>query len=316
LNFEDEHYVRIYTRDTKTWLRWGWEGQTVFCLLDRKLDKAGVLDDVDDPTEDVALVTGLPIEVVAVGLPRLLASGTIEHRGTKLVCPNYIPANTAKKSDRLRTQDSRERRAAVARHGESQGVTGENENPKERDEVSRNSEPLSRFVTESHGESQGVTSVSHKADQHKADQINADQINADQINTPTPRGKIPCPPDLSLTPDQVATLEAGGLMIPKWAIDELTATIRVGWLGDDDPSKHKTLAHWRSYLLGAIRKSWQDPKRRPRKPDPNPVPRVTAEELEARERADEEHRQALLAKYGNLPAPEAIDYGNILEGVG
>ena len=53
MNFEDEHYVRIYTKDTKTWLRWGWEGQTVFMHLMRRLDKAGVLEDIEDPVPDV-----------------------------------------------------------------------------------------------------------------------------------------------------------------------------------------------------------------------------------------------------------------------
>lgn len=116
MNFEDEHYVRIYTRDTKTWLRWGWEGQCVFMATMRKLDKAGILD-VDDPIEDVALVTGLPVEIVTAGLPRVLRSGTFEVRNGRLVCPRYIEGQTAAKSDAQRMREHRERRRAEARGG-------------------------------------------------------------------------------------------------------------------------------------------------------------------------------------------------------
>lgn len=114
MNFEDEHYVRIYTRDTKSWLRWGWEGQAVFVAVMRKLDKAGVMD-IDDPIEDVALVTGIPVEIVAIGLPRVLKSGTFEVRQGHLICPRYIEGQSTPKSDAQRMRELRERRSAKAR---------------------------------------------------------------------------------------------------------------------------------------------------------------------------------------------------------
>lgn len=164
MNFEDEHYVRIYTRDTKTWLKWGWEGQVLFCLVDRKFDKAGTLDDIEEPNEDLALLTGLPLEVVSVGLDRLLRSGTFELHGTTLVCPKYVAANSTPKSDKLRASESRMRRAAEARTG----VT-------KRDSVSQNVTDQSQSVTTSHDASQAVTKC------HSV-QINAVQINALQCN--------------------------------------------------------------------------------------------------------------------------------------
>jgi hypothetical protein len=118
VNFEDEHYVRLYTRDTKTWLKWGWEGQCVFMQLMRRMDKAGVLDDVEDACEDVALLTGMPVAVVEIGLPKILKSGAVEHVGNRLVVPNYIDAQTAARSDKLRARESRERRSATARLAE------------------------------------------------------------------------------------------------------------------------------------------------------------------------------------------------------
>src|SRR5690606_20020069 len=69
----------------------------------------------EDPVPDVALMTGLPEEVVSVGLPKLLKSGTLEINGTALVAPKYIEAQTAAKSDAQRQRERREKRRAEAR---------------------------------------------------------------------------------------------------------------------------------------------------------------------------------------------------------
>ena len=36
VDFSDESYVRLYTRDTVSWLRLGWEAQALLCLLLRQ----------------------------------------------------------------------------------------------------------------------------------------------------------------------------------------------------------------------------------------------------------------------------------------
>jgi hypothetical protein len=125
VNFEDEHYVRIYTRDTKTWLRWGWEGQAVFALTARKLDALGRLS-VDDPVADVALLTGMPEDVVRVGLKRVLASGALVAHEGYLECPNWIDGQTATKSDSARCREYRARLKArrVIPRGERYPDTG------------------------------------------------------------------------------------------------------------------------------------------------------------------------------------------------
>jgi hypothetical protein len=176
MNFEDEPYVRLYQRDTKTWLKWQWEGQSVWSLLSRKLDRAGVLDDVTDPVADVALVTGLPESVVSIGLPRIIESGTLEHRGSLLVAPRFVEGQTATKSDRLRSAELRKRRRDQARSGELGEPSGEvveppivaaNDASHESRDVSaptrgvtpapRNVSAPSRGITESHAPSRGVT---------------------------------------------------------------------------------------------------------------------------------------------------------------
>lgn len=115
MNFSDESYVRLYVRDTKTWLRLGFEGQCVLMFLLRKLDRAGVLDGMEELHQDVALVTGVPLSVVDVGLPRLLERGVFELRGGCLIMPNFIEAQTAIRTDKARQKDSRDRRLAEAR---------------------------------------------------------------------------------------------------------------------------------------------------------------------------------------------------------
>jgi hypothetical protein len=130
MNFEDERYVRVYTRDTLTWVRLGWQGQSVLALLMRKVDRAGVVE-IDDEEPAVALsgITGVPIEICDVAWLRL-SSGkkpTVTLRdgpSRALVVPNFLPAQEAKQSDKARARKSRElRRLVTGRDEESQGVT-------------------------------------------------------------------------------------------------------------------------------------------------------------------------------------------------
>ncbi len=144
MNFEDESYVRLYTRDTPTWLRLGFEGQAVLSLLLRKVDRAGVLDGVDDPIADVALVLGAPLPFVAAAMPRLLALGTATHGRGRLVRPRFVEAQSATKSDKTRARDSRARRRDLGR------VIELNEPVTSRDEASRETGPR-------HAPSQPVT---------------------------------------------------------------------------------------------------------------------------------------------------------------
>lgn len=124
MNFEDESYVRLYIRDTNTWLRLGFEGQAVLMFLLRKLDRAGVLDGIEDLFPDVALFAGVPLELVKLGLPRLLDRGVLVSDGGRLVMPNYVHAQNCSKSDRARQLESRAKRASVTNRDQpSQNVT-------------------------------------------------------------------------------------------------------------------------------------------------------------------------------------------------
>lgn len=114
MNFEDEEYVRLYTRDTVTMKRIGWEGRTVLWHLMRKVEGSGVLelDAGDDAAEAVAALCDLSEELARTGLERLASRGVTELHGSSLVLVKFVEAQNARRSDRLRAQDYRDRKRA------------------------------------------------------------------------------------------------------------------------------------------------------------------------------------------------------------
>lgn len=142
MNFEDEEYVRLYCKDTVTVRKIGWEGRLVLWEIMRKVDLAGVLDlqAEDDEVEAVASLIGVPEEIVRVGLERLASRGVTSHHGPNLVVTRFVEAQNAKRSDRLRAQEYRDRKrletlaasnaqsqSAEESDAASQGVTNNNE---------------------------------------------------------------------------------------------------------------------------------------------------------------------------------------------
>lgn len=155
MDWSNEHYVRLYTRDTTTWHRLGWDGQCVMAQMLRKFDMAGVID-IDDlePWEAVVMHVRAPEDMAKRGVEACLRLGVLEHRGSCLVMPNYIEAQEASKSDKQRQRESRERRRArTARTEPSQNVT-EDEVVSQIVTRSTGSEPeASQEVTDGHNRS-------------------------------------------------------------------------------------------------------------------------------------------------------------------
>lgn len=110
MNWGDERYVRIYTRDTTDWLLWSWQARAVFVELCRKVDRAGVLEFGARGPKAIAAHLRIPWEVVEPALGELTESGTVEIRDGALVVINFLEAQEAIKSDRARQKDSRNRR--------------------------------------------------------------------------------------------------------------------------------------------------------------------------------------------------------------
>lgn len=122
MRWEDERYVRLYTRDSATWALLPWQGRCLLPLLLRKVDRAGVLEVLEG--EEVAALAELvkvPEEVVGPGLEALQKRGTVVIRAGKLQLPTFLAAQEARASDKIRQQKSREL-AAIA-EGVSHGVT-------------------------------------------------------------------------------------------------------------------------------------------------------------------------------------------------
>lgn len=134
MRWEDERYVRVYTRDTVDWQGLSFEAQALFVLLLRKVDRAGLLDLGKPGKRGVAVAIGHAREWARLepALEELLADGCarLVDDGRRLLVPNFLAAQEAKASDKSRQQKSRETARDVAaaepvlsRDAESHGVT-------------------------------------------------------------------------------------------------------------------------------------------------------------------------------------------------
>lgn len=124
MNFEDERYVRVYTRKTVTTKLLGWDGRMCLHALLLEVDRAGVLDlEGLDPAEALAAMADLPLEHATTGMAKLLQRGVVVVTNGVLFLPNFIRAQEARQSDAQRQRESRARRAAAARAEEVAGVT-------------------------------------------------------------------------------------------------------------------------------------------------------------------------------------------------
>lgn len=116
MDWSNERYVRLFTRDTPEWLCWSWQSRALWPLLIRKVDRSGVLANKLG-ARGVAALVGLPVEVVEAGLPDLLADGCLQVHPLGYVIPNFIEAQEAPQSDKQRKRESRERRRAMVDSG-------------------------------------------------------------------------------------------------------------------------------------------------------------------------------------------------------
>ena len=110
MNWDDEMFVKLYTRDTTTWKMFGWQARCVLLLMLRKVDRSGVLEVGDAGVDGLAAHLELPPEVVRSGVPQLKKHGTIRQSPTAFVLPNFVIAQSARQTNRIRQLMTRERR--------------------------------------------------------------------------------------------------------------------------------------------------------------------------------------------------------------
>jgi hypothetical protein len=174
VNFEDERYVRVYTRKTVTMKLLGWEGRMCLHALLLEVDRAGVLElEGMDPAEALAAMADLPIEHARVGMARLIERGVVTVRDGILLLPRFIEAQEAKQTDAQRQRESRANRAARLRISEHAARVVP-------PDVTNRDHKRSHDVTSGHTESHAVT-VGHSV-------LSSAQLSSAQQGdlTPTP----------------------------------------------------------------------------------------------------------------------------------
>jgi hypothetical protein len=157
MDWANERYVRLYTRDTEDDLLLSWEATALWRALLRKVDRAGVLE-AKRGARSLALVSRIPLEVVERVLPELLADGRLAEHELGYVAPNFIEAQETPQSDRQRKVESRARRRDRGRHVPSHEVT--DGHAQSHEVTNRDSEVTERDpnVTRGHTASRPVTS--------------------------------------------------------------------------------------------------------------------------------------------------------------
>lgn len=112
MNFEDEPYVRKYTRKTVTSRLLGWQGRAVLDAMLGEFDAAGIFAIRGDAAQCISAVTDIPIEIVRAGLGLLIETETWVVTARSITWLTFEEAQNCRRSDRLRQRESRRARSA------------------------------------------------------------------------------------------------------------------------------------------------------------------------------------------------------------
>jgi hypothetical protein len=130
MDWPNENYVRLYTRETDDDLVLSWEARAVWHEMLKRFDRSGLIE-LRRGRKGLAAVLRVPVEVVERGVPELIEDGRIRELESGYFAPNFMEAQEATKSDRQRQKESRERRRS------KHAVTDQDEPVTNRDETSR-----------------------------------------------------------------------------------------------------------------------------------------------------------------------------------
>ena len=111
MDWSNEIYVKVYVRDTDDDLALSWEARALWDRLMKKFDRSGLLA-TKRGSRGVTAASLMPLEVVERALPELLADGRLVEVEGGYFAPNFLAAQEAIKSDKLRQREARERRRA------------------------------------------------------------------------------------------------------------------------------------------------------------------------------------------------------------
>jgi uncharacterized phage protein (TIGR02220 family) len=116
MDWPNERYVRLYTRDSTTWKLLDWKARALLPLLMRKLNRAGVLELGSDGVLGIAAHVEMPLEIVEDGMRQLLARGVFVMTSTAVVMPNFLEAQEASQTTAHRSREYRARSRDAALH--------------------------------------------------------------------------------------------------------------------------------------------------------------------------------------------------------
>lgn len=109
MDWSNERYVRVYTRDTDDWVALSWQARSTLVMMLRAVDRAGILQTKRGP-RGVAGLLRMPVEVVEAAISELVADGCIRECDAGYVLPNFVEAQEAVQTDAQRQRESRARR--------------------------------------------------------------------------------------------------------------------------------------------------------------------------------------------------------------
>jgi len=149
MRWQDERYVRFYTRNSPEWCVLSWQARGLFGLILRELDRAGILPLGKLGLRAVAVAVRASWEEIEKPLTEILADGMAVYREDLqlLVVPNFVEAQEASQSDKARKRTERERARDLAK-ATSLSVS----------QPSQNVTVPANGVTSSHAPSHDVTS--------------------------------------------------------------------------------------------------------------------------------------------------------------
>lgn len=206
MRWEDERWVKVYTRDTAEWLALGWEAQALFLLLLRKSDRAGLLHSGRARVRGLAALAGMPLEVVERALPLLLEDGCVQETDNGFLIPNFIAAQEAEASgaQRSRTLRERDRDKAKASGGPTQRTQADISARLARGDATQ-ADTLCETQTATQGDTQNATQVVTVIETPRVDKSRVDKSREDLFP-----GIASAPPAPAKTPKAAKKREPTG----------------------------------------------------------------------------------------------------------
>ena len=193
MNFSEERWVKLYTRDTTGWRMLTWQARCVLLHAFRKVDRSGAIDLDGDGLDGLAVMLDLPPEIVETamsGRQGLVARGAAEivtwEGRTFFLLPRFVEAQEAKSTPRARKAASRALAMVAGSDVPRLAALGQLVTKRDHE---------SQPVTESHAPSHEVTHghTASRSDQNRSEQIRTEQIP--ECERERPRAILKCDPE-------------------------------------------------------------------------------------------------------------------------